>query len=728
MDKDKILQQIKINNLNNLNYEFIIAQLCVLNNRPFNEVKDILDKLILSGKVQVATDTPEYSENIKKNKPRVQSAIKVSNKKQFSNNSCKIVKLEGTIQGTKSDFAFLIPFNNEYQDVFIAGRNLNGAINSDIVVVEARLVNGGKKLDGKVVKILQRGNENIVGKIFIKQHTAYVTPDDVKFGKDVLVPLSKTMGAENGTKVIVKIKEYANSGNIKGGCKNPTGYVIEILGKPDEIETEVKACIRSYNLFEDFPNKVLEYTATLPSEVNVEKYPNRKDLRKLNCFTIDGEDSRDLDDAISISKNDNGTFKLGVHIADVSEYVGFGNVLDNEAFKRGTSVYFPSLVIPMLPRELSNGICSLNEGETRLALSVFMDINASGIVVDYNIVESIIESKKRFTYTEVTRILKGEDVKNPFTKDLLLMNELNYILIKMREKRGALDFDIPEVKIQLNDLGDVLEVQKAPRDDSHRLIESFMVAANETIAAHYKKIKAPFVYRVHEAPDAEKMLNFIRIAKKMGVKTLANPENVAPLDLQEMLTQVNQLDGSYMLNRICLRSLKKAKYNEQCLGHYGLASIEYCHFTSPIRRYPDLTIHRIIKADLRGRLKGNYLTKQRQFVVASSMHSSDREQLSEKVERDVDDLYKVYYMTHHINEVFEGRVSGVAAFGIFIELENTVEGLVKVGDLPDDYYTFDEDNFELRGAVNNYTLGKVVKVKCVGANILSREVDFVLAE
>ena len=729
MDKNKILNQIQVNKLGDLDYEFIIAQLCVLNNRTFEEMKNALDELIVDGSFKLKSSeedkTPAFPYG--HNKPSQdlidEANDMISRKDKKHNTRMKSFKLQGRLQGTKSDFAFLIPFDHTYEDVFIAGKDLNGAINNDTVVVEVKGAKEGKRLEGRVIQILERGNERIVGKIFLSKGNAMVMPDDVKFGKDILVPIAKVMDAHNGDKVVVKITNYANK-------KNPTGEVIEVVGAPNKIETEVKAIIRSYDLYEEFPKKVIEYAETLPDEVDKSKYPNRRDLTDLNCFTIDGEDSRDLDDAVSISKNSDGTYKLGVHIADVGEYVKYNNPLDKEAFKRGTSVYFPNLVLPMLPRKLSNGICSLNEMVDRLALSVFMDIDKNGEVKKYDICESIIKSKKRFTYTTVSAILDGDEYEcqqnRPFVKDLLLMNELNHILIKMREKRGAIDFDIPEVKITLNELGDVLDVQQAPRDDSHRLIESFMVAANETVATHYNNKKEPFVYRIHETPDSEKMANFIRLATSMGVKTTANPDKVAPLDLQKILTQVNELDSKYMLNRICLRSMKKAKYSPDCIGHFGLASVKYCHFTSPIRRYPDLTIHRIIKADLRGELTGKLLTEQRQFVVASSMHSSDREQSAEKVERDVDDLYRVFYMTHHIGEEFEGKISGVTNFGVFVELDNTVEGMVRISDLPRDSYEYDEHDFVLKGAKEKFVIGNTVKVKCVRADILAREIDFVL--
>lgn len=726
MDKNKILNQIEVNKLKNFDYDFIIAQLCVLNNKPFDEMKSALDELILNGEFKIKSkNEPPFPYNKTSQEENMlldaEEMLNRQDKKQKARN--KKFKLQGKIQGTKSDFAFLIPFDKSYDDVFIAGKDLKGAINNDTVVCEVGRERNGNRLEGKVIQILERGNERVVGKIFLSKNSAMVMPDDVKFGKDIVVPISKILNAQNGDKVVVKIDNYSNK-------KNPVGQVVEVLGAPNKIETEVKAIIRSYDLYEEFPKKVVDYANTMPDEVDKKKYANRRDLTKLNCFTIDGEDSRDLDDAISISKNADGTYKLGVHIADVGEYVTYGSVLDKEAFKRGTSVYFPSLALPMLPRNLSNGICSLNENENRLALSVFMDIDAQGTVKNYDICESIIQSKKRFTYTIVTKILEGDEQaikeNKPFVNDLLTMNELNKILIKMREKRGAIDFDIPEVKITLNDLGDVLNVEKAPRDDSHRLIESFMVAANETIATHYNKIKAPFVYRIHETPDGEKMANFVNLATKMGVKTTVNPENVAPLDLQKILKQVSEMDCKYMLNKICLRSMKKAKYSPDCIGHFGLASVKYCHFTSPIRRYPDLTIHRIIKADLRGELTGKFLTEQRQFVLASSMHSSDREQAAEKVERDVDELYRVFYMTHHVGEEFEGKISGVTNFGVFVELENTVEGMVRIADLPRDSYEYDENEFVLKGAKEKFVIGNPVKVKCVRADILAREVDFVL--
>jgi len=726
-NQTKYLSQIKTNKLENLDYEFIIAQLCVLNNKPFEDMKKALDDLISSG--LFALNGEEAVNYNQPNNEMLEDAkrLLLKNKDPKKQKSNKPFKLEGKIQGTKSDFAFLIPFDKTYPDVFISAGNLKGAINNDTVSVEVmgNRDNKNKRLEGRVLAILERGNTLVVGKIFIGKSNAMVMPDDVKFGKDILVPLSKLNGASDGDKVVVKVNKFYND------KKNPEGEISEVLGRPNEIETEVKAIIRSYNLYETFPNKVLEVAKTLPDEVDMQKYlGKRKDLTNINTFTIDGEDTRDIDDAISISKNSNGTYKLGVHIADVGEYVTLNSVIDKEAFKRGTSVYFPNLVLPMLPRELSNGICSLNEMVNRLALSVFMDINLKGEVTNYEICESIIKSKKRFTYTVVQKIIEGDkrecELNAPFVNDIKLMQELNLVLIKMREKRGAIDFEIPESKITLNELGDVLTIEKAPRDDSHRLIESFMVAANETIATHFKNMKAPFVYRVHEQPDSEKMANFLRLATGYGVKTTAYPDNISPLDLQRILKQVEELDCKVMLNSLCLRSLKKAKYSPECLGHFGLASTMYCHFTSPIRRYPDLTIHRIIKLFLRGQLEGKLLTEQRQFVAASSLNSSDREQAADKVERDVDDLYRVFYMTHHIGEEFEGIVSGVTNFGVFVQLENTVEGMIKITDLPRDGYVFDDLDNVLKGAKNTFTIGKKVKVKCVNANVLAREIDFVL--
>ncbi len=720
---DSILHQIKNNQLNGATYDFVIAQLCVLNNKPYQEMKTLVDDLIETGELATNEQEQVVIYDLNKMQPKIGRqepfAFKKGNRK--SNQRGKL--LEGKIQGTKANYSFFIPFDAEVDDVYLKNDNLNGAVNGDSVAIEAFKTPRG--MEGRVVQILERGTERIVGKLHLNGNVAFVVSDDVKFGKDIFIPKGKTLNAEDGDKVVVNIDRYFTDN------KNPEGTIVEVLGKPNNIETEVLSIIRSYNLYENFPGKVLEAAEKVPSEINKEDYKERLDLTKELLFTIDGEDARDLDDAISLTKNEQGQLVLGVHIADVGEYVKLHSVLDNEAFKRATSVYFPNLVLPMLPKKLSNGICSLNEMVDRLALTVFVTYDHAYKVVDHSIHESIIRSKKRFTYTEVDKILTGDPEalarNHSFNDTLKEMNVLAKELAKQREKRGAIDFEIPEVKIMLNEVGDVLTVKQHERNDSHRLIESFMIAANEAIAEHFYRLKMPFVYRIHEKPDEQKMQTFLAFIKQFGFKNAFYPENVKPKDLQQVMKQISDNDIKYVVSRICLRSLKKAKYDPMCMGHFGLASTFYCHFTSPIRRYPDLTIHRIIKDYLHGKLVGNKLADTKHFVGASSQTSSEREVIAERAERDVDDLYKTFYMTHHLGEEFDGRVNSVTSFGIYVELDNTVEGLVRLEDLPADQYNFNEAEFTLKGFKNKFAIGQRVKVKTIRADILAREVDFILA-
>ena len=733
----KILEQIKINKLDQLEYGFMIAQLCVLNNEPYEQMSAVVKKLVDSGKLKLKSKQKTQTDKIDKATVRearrqknssddelVEQAMKMlypdpRNKKKLS------TRVVGKISATSHDYAFLVPNDITMEDVFIGARDLHGAMNNDIVEAEVEYRSSGKS-HGRVLKIIERANIKVVGQIKLTRKGAIVEPDDVKFGKDIHVALKDTMGANDGDKVVCHITQFFE------GKRSPIGKVTEVLGKPSEIGTEVLAIMRSYNLYDDFPKNVKEVAESMPQMVDKTKYKNRKDLTRQLIFTIDGEDTRDIDDAVSLTKNKNGTYTLGVHIADVGEYVKQNSIIDNEAFKRATSVYFPDRVLPMLPRELSNGICSLNEREDRLALSCVMDIDSKGVVKKYDIFESIINSKKRFTYTQVQGILDG-DTKlcqefAQFRQTLLDMNELSHILIKMRENRGAIDFNFPEVAITLNDLGDVLEVKEKERKDAHRLIESFMIAANECIAEHFLKVKVPFVYRIHETPSEEKMSSFLNLVTNFGIETKANPAKVKPIELQKILKKASTLDAKDMISQICLRSLRKAKYSQECLGHFGLASTYYCHFTSPIRRYPDLTIHRIIKDVLHGDMKGQKLSNTKNFVIVSSAQSSEREVLAENVERDVDDLYRVFYMSHHIGEEFTGKVSGVTNFGVFVELDNTCEGLVSMEDLPKDNYEYRDDKYALVGKNNTYYIGKPVKVKVIRADILSREIDMILVK
>jgi len=742
MDKNKILEQVKINQLENVEYDFLIAQLCVLNNKTYEEIKKDVDQLLFERKIE-AINVPEVVLNPQakeSNKLDYMKFAKKKNKKVYreqlveddldraykmlerKKRAKKNYRIDGKIQATSKGYAFLIPTNPNETDVYISEKNLKGALNNDIVAVDVTFGKNGKP-EGKVIQVLERGNDNIVGKITIAKGGAYVEPDDVKFGKDIFIPLSKLNGASNGHKVTVRIERYFNN------KKSPEGIVLEDLGEPNKIETEVLAILRSHKLYNDFPKKVKEYAENhIPTEIEKSNYKGRLDLTKELIITIDGEDTRDIDDAISLTKNKFGNWVLGVHIADVGEYVRQNNTLDKEAYKRGTSVYFPNMVLPMLPRELSNGICSLNEGVDRLALSVLIEYDSSFKRVGYEIHESIIRSKKRFTYTEVQAIFDGDESVIKRNKDyvemLNNMHTLSQELMNYRRKCGYIEFDIPEVQISLDPLGDVLKVERRTNNDSNQLIEAFMVATNEVIAEHFCKNKTPFVYRVHETPDPEKINRFNEYAKSLGVDVKLTAENVQPLEIQKALKKVADNDNKFVINKVCLRSMKKAKYTPDCLGHFGLALKYYCHFTSPIRRYPDLTIHRIIKDSINGRPINT--TELRQFVLSSSVNSSEREVLADTVEREVDDLYRVFYMRHHVGEDFEGVISGVTSFGIFVELENTVEGLVKMEDLPPDNYEYLENQFCLKGGRHTFKLGDKVKVKTLRADVLSREIDFML--
>jgi len=737
--KEIIIEQIKKNKLENLNYDLIISQLEVLNNKSYDIIKSNLDDLIESGKVIL--NGLKNETKWQPNKPKVKAKPKYNSsasaprspyssiqdnidlaydilKKKDKKTASKVRRLEGKIQSTSKGYAFLIPTDINQEDVFIPERDLNGAMHNDKVVVSIK-ASSGRRMEGKVIQILERGFEKIVGLLRVIKKIAYVVPDDVKFGKDISIPLGKLNGAHDGEKVVVKITRYYNS------KRNPDGEIIEVLGKPNEIDTEILAILRSYNLYNSFPKKVTEMAETLPEFVDKTQYPNRVDFTDKIIFTIDGEDTRDIDDAISIDINARGNRVLGVHIADVGEYVKKDNVFDKEAYKRGTSVYFPNLVLPMLPRELSNGICSLNERVDRLAVSCLMEFDKNADLVDYKICESIINSKKRFTYTKVQAIFEGDKDENPELIDALLkMRVLAKQIEDKRVNRGAIEFSIPEVQVGLNELGDVLTLTKREQNESHKLIETFMVVANETIATHFLSKKVPFVYRIHEKPDAEKIEKLIGMVNTFGVKHDISSESCEPKDIQKLLNEIKGQPSEYVLNKIALRCMKKAKYSPDCIGHYGLASPKYCHFTSPIRRYPDLTIHRIIKDSLNNKLDENRKQMLKEFVVMSSMQSSETERNAEAVERDVDDLYRVFYMTHHIGEEFDGVISSVTNFGVFVELENTVEGMIRLDALPQDQYEYFEDRFMLKGYNNTFVIGDKVRVRSTRADILSKEIDF----
>lgn len=635
----------------------------------------------------------------------------------------------GKLQGNPRGYGFVIPDDEEQKDIFIAAADLNGALHGDKVV--ARIITRerrGKSTEGEIIRILERVNTKIVGTFEKSKNFGFVVPDDERINMDVYIPKGEINGAKTDQKVVVEITKWPEK------RRNPEGRIVEILGHKDDISTDILAIIKQYDLNEDFPERVLREAEAIPEEITEKEIARRVDLRDMTIFTIDGKDAKDLDDAVSIEKLENGNFKLGVHIADVSHYVKENSPLDKEALKRGTSVYLVDRVIPMLPKKLSNGVCSLNPNVPRLTLSVFMEIDKKGKVIKHEIVESVIQSKARLTYTDVSDILKKDDpeLKEKY-KDLIddfkIMEELCNILREKRERRGSIDFDFDEAKIILDEKGKPVEIRKAERRIANRIIEEFMLVCNETIAEHMYWTQMPFVYRIHEDPDEERINEFNKFIHNFGYH-LKGSQDIHPKELQLLIKKVEGKKEETVINTLMLRSLKKAKYSTESESHFGLAAKYYCHFTSPIRRYPDLQIHRIIKSFIKGKLDEKRIEKLNKILPNVAEQSSIRERIADEAERETDDLKKVEYMSERLGEVYEGIISGVMPFGIFVELDNTIEGLVHISSLVDDYYQYDEVNYCFRGerTKKTYKIGDVVKVQVVKADISRREIDFVLVE
>lgn len=700
MKIENILAQIEKQKLSGKSKNVVAGKLAKLYNIDNAEIFDYLYQLETSGEIFIDNKGKLYSTK--------QMGYKV-----------------GTLNGNSKGFGFCTFDDNKKDDVFIASSNLHGAMHSDRILVKVQKNKTDGRTEGVVLKVLSRGIKTLVGTIEVFTKFCFVVPDNKKIFKDVYIKKGQELNAKTGDKVYVQITSYDG--------KNMQGSVIEVLGKSNgDINTDVLSIIRSYELIEEFSPLLLESAKSIPQSINASKYPNRLDLRDQLIFTIDGDDTKDFDDAISLTK-EGEDYILGVHIADVGEYVKVGGLLDEEAFERGTSVYFPNCVLPMLPRELSNGICSLNPYEDRLTLSCICRIDKKGVVKEHKLCESIINSKERMTYGNVTKILNGDiELNNKYDKlvpTLKLMAELNYLLEKQRQIRGEINFEIPEAKIILDPK--TLEVQsltQRPRTVSERLIESFMLTANEVVAEHFKKLGIPFVYRVHEAPDSDKIDQFNNFVSALGYRLEGEGAKLEPKEIQQFMDNIKEDEMKEIINSVLLRSMQKAKYSSDCLGHFGLAAPFYSHFTSPIRRYPDLTIHRIIKDHLNNRLDGKKIRELKQFVVRSSSKSSERELLAQRAERDVDDYFKCRYMKDKVGQVFEGTIDGVTNFGFFVKLENTVEGLVSITTLNGDRYIFNEKSLTLTNGINTYKLGDKIKVKLQNVNLEERNIDFVIEE
>lgn len=635
--------------------------------------------------------------------------------------------ITGTFIGHAKGYGF-VSVEGEEEDIFIPSSQVNGAIHKDVVLLTVTPAPQGKRREGTIVKIVSHGLKQVVGTYESSQNFGFVIPDDPKLVQDIFVSKERSKGAVSGHKVVVEITDYGKSG------KKPEGKVIQILGHINDPGTDILSLIKAYDLPEEFPAKVLNQAERAAKEVSAADMAGRMDIRDWQMVTIDGEDAKDLDDAVSLTEED-GVYRLGVHIADVTNYVQEHSALDAEALARGTSVYLVDRVIPMLPHALSNGICSLNQGENRLALSCIMTIDQKGRVTDHKIAETVICVDRRMSYTNVKKILEDDDAQlieeyRDFVPMFHRMNDLAEILRNKRRKRGSIDFDFPETKIILDQKGHPVEIKPYERNVATKIIEDFMLIANETVAEDFFWQQMPFVYRTHENPDPDKIRRLSAFINNFGYSIHIGQDEIHPKELQKLLQKIEGSPEEALISRLTLRSMKQAKYSVESLGHFGLAASYYCHFTSPIRRYPDLQIHRIIKECLRGRMNENRMAHYDKILPEVAKHSSEMERRADEAERETEKMKKTEYMSHHIGEEFEGVISGVTAWGLYVELPDTIEGLVHITSLTDDYYEYYESTYELVGKATNrrYKLGQKVKVIAAAADILLRTIDFELAE
>lgn len=659
------------------------------------------------------------------NELMTEGRIVCSKRGKFSKSEEK--KITGTFQAHPKGFGF-VSVEGEKEDIFIPESETNGAMHMDTVEISVSPAVTGRRREGKVLHVLERGMKQVVCTYQLNKNFGFAVPDNPKFGSDIFIPLERSKGAVNGHKVVVEITQYGKNG------KNPEGKVVEILGHINDPGVDILSIVRAYGLPVEFDPKVMTQVEHVAKPVSEADMAGRMDLRDWQMVTIDGEDAKDLDDAVSLTM-DHENYILGVHIADVSNYVQEHSALDTEALKRGTSVYLVDRVIPMLPHALSNGICSLNQGEERLALSCIMTVNPKGEIIDQTITESVICVDRRMTYTNVKKILADHDPEvmaeyEPLVPMFEKMAELAAILRKKRMKRGSIDFDFPETKVILDKNGNPVDIRPYDRNVATKLIEDFMLAANETVAAEYYWRELPFVYRTHEQPDSEKIQKLSTFINNFGYSLHIGSDEVHPKELQKLLEKIDGTSEEPLISRLTLRSMKQARYTVENTGHFGLAADCYCHFTSPIRRYPDLQIHRIIKDSLRGRLGEKRIGHYTQILPEVAKHASEMERRADEAERETIKLKKVQYMENHIGETFAGVISGVAEYGFFVELENTVEGLVRVTSLTDDFYQYYEETYELVGGATNrrFKLGQQVRVTVDNCDRIMRTIDFTLAD
>lgn len=657
--------------------------------------------------------------------------IEVSKRGKYSLYDEKRALRENTVMGTylstMKGFGF-IEVDGREDDLFVSEADSLNAYNGDIVkaLILPRKTKNGKHAEAKIIEVIERANDCIVG-TYQKSNKSFgfVIPDNTRFNSDIYVRVEDSMGAMDGHKVVVKLTGYGDA------RKSPEGVVTEIIGHINDPGVDIMSIVKGYGLNVEFPEKVMNRVKNVADFVSEADMAGREDLREVLMVTIDGEDAKDLDDAVSLTMNGED-YELGVHIADVSNYVQENSALDREAKERGTSVYLVDRVIPMLPHRLSNGICSLNAGEDRLALSVIMTFDRNAKLKDYRIVESVINVNHRMNYTSVNRIIALEDETERAllpvdTVDMLdKMYELSRLLRDRRHKRGAIDFDFPESKVVLDTEGHPVDIVLRERNAATKLIEDFMLAANETVAAHYFWQEIPFVYRTHETPDSEKIERLAAFINNFGFHIHSTGDTIHPKEIQKLMDEIEGSDQQYMIARVTLRSMKQAKYGTECLGHFGLAAKYYCHFTSPIRRYPDLQIHRIIKDCIRNRMNDSRLAHYEEILPGVSELSSKRERRAEEAERETLKLKKVQYMENHMGEEFDGVISSITEWGMYVELQNTVEGMVRLDSLRDDHYEYDDMTYSLRGIRHGriFRLGESVRIRVTDIDLFMRTLDF----
>ncbi len=680
-----------------------IKELCIVlgvsrDERPVLE--SILEELLMEGKITLSK-RGKYS--------------KAENK-----------QLTGVFTAHPKGFGF-VTIEGEEEDIFIPADYVNGAMHQDVVELTVSPLTTGKRKEGKILKIIERGMKQVVCTYEQSKTFGFGVPDNPKFAKDIFIPAERSKGAVSGHKVVVEITSYGKKD------KNPEGKVVEIIGHINDPGTDILSLVRAYDLPVEFSEKIMNQVERVAKEVSDADMAGRMDIRDWDMVTIDGEDAKDLDDAVSLSM-DGDNYVLGVHIADVSNYVQERSALDVEALKRGTSVYLVDRVIPMLPHALSNGICSLNEQQDRLALSCIMTINPKGEVIDHKLAETVIKTNRRMSYTNVKKILVDKDASLiEEYKELVpmfeKMQELAGILRSRRMKRGSIDFDFPETKVILDENGKPVEIKPYDRNVATKIIEDFMLIANETVAEDLFWQEMPFVYRTHENPDADKIQKLATFINNFGYSLHIGKDEVHPKELQKLLEKIDGTEEEALISRLTLRSMKQARYTTVCSGHFGLATNYYCHFTSPIRRYPDLQIHRIIKETLRGRMNDKRIEHYNEILGEVAKHSSEMERRADEAERETIKMKKVQYMENHIGEVFEGVISGVTEWGFFVELPNTVEGLVRVAELTDDFYHFVEESYEMIGESTgrSFKLGQKVMVRVSATDKVMRTIDFELA-